>query len=137
MLMVDAASTIIFLPSAAVPDNSAAIAGSRGSPGLLPLTMIVVPGRVVIWADPFRLYSREDADGIASLYVDRAAAVDYRCVARLSRRPRLGEQAEEQVIRVDPTRRHVPRSIDVGVSVQRLSLDDGRIRAARPQVERK
>ena len=52
IIMVDAASTIIFLPSAAVPFRSAAIAGSKGSPGLLPLTMIVVPGRVVIWADP-------------------------------------------------------------------------------------
>ena len=53
MIMVDAASTIIFLPSAAVPNISAAIAGSKGSPGLLPLTIIVVPGRVVISADPF------------------------------------------------------------------------------------
>ena len=49
--------------------------------------------------------------------------------------PRLGEQAEEKVIRVT-RRRQVPPSIDVGVSVQRLSLDDGRIRAARSQVER-
>jgi hypothetical protein len=46
---------------------------------------------------------------------------------------RLGEQAEEKVSRAT---RQVPRSIDAGVSVHRLSLDDGRIRAARPQVER-
>ena len=34
MLMVDAAFTVIALPAAAVPPNSAVIAGSEGSPGL-------------------------------------------------------------------------------------------------------
>jgi hypothetical protein len=53
--MVDAASTIISLLAAAVPNISAVIAGSRGSHGLLPLMIIVVPGRVVISADPFAM----------------------------------------------------------------------------------
>ena len=58
MLMVDAAFTVIALPSAAAPPNSAVIPAVRDwvgvlSPGSVPLTMIVVPGRVVIWAVPF------------------------------------------------------------------------------------
>ena len=88
--MVDAAFTVIALPSAAVPDaNSAVIPAVTDwvgvlSPGFVPLTMIVVPGRVVISAVPFPC-SREDAVGGSSLHVDRAAAVGYRCIADSAR----------------------------------------------------
>ena len=100
MLMVDAAFTVIALPSAAAPPNSAVIPAVRDwlgvlSPGSVPLTMIVVPGRVVTCGRPVPVCSREDAVGKSSLHVDRAAAVGYRCIAVP---PRVGEQADECVI---------------------------------------
>ena len=87
MLMVDAAFTIISLPSAAVPFNSAAIAGSRGIPRVVAADDDRGAGQGGNLGRPAPLCSREDADGIASLYVDRAAAVDYRCVAWHGYRP--------------------------------------------------
>ncbi len=95
MLMVDAASTVIFLPTAAVPDSSAVIAGSQRIPRVVAADDDRGAGQGGNLGRPVPLCSREDADGIASLYGDRAAAVDYRCVAGLSLvRPRLGEQAD-------------------------------------------
>ena len=100
MLMVDAAFTVIALPSAAAPPNSAVIPAVRDWVGVLSPGMRAADddrgaGQGGNLGRPVPVCSREDAVGKSSLHVDRAAAVGYRCIAVP---PRVGEQADECVI---------------------------------------